>query len=204
MEEYYKKLMIFLDEYNEHSDEELDECEHDIIDVEGVSTCKKCGSMLKSYFVKEMEIIPTEIRILQSNKYSKLKHLKKKLIYHSVKKINITPDYKKCYYNLIKSLPPKTIKKALIGSSIDPKYFYAYLLDCEKESLTRNQIDTIFEICEKFIKLKLVNNINNKALIFVIARREYNISLFSYSGVIHKNVIEKYELLYSEFLKKNK
>lgn len=195
------KIIDGFTNYFSDSDEECT-CNHELIDVNGIMTCKLCGVMISGKFVNEIEIVPKEIRILESKKYSKIKHLKKKLIAHSMRTIEVTEQYKNLYYTLIKSLPPKFIKSVLKDSTINAKDFYSFLLDSEKERLKKSQIDIIFEICDRFIKLKLIKNINNKALIFVIAKKEFGINLFSYTGAINKSVIEKYEILYSDFCKK--
>lgn len=194
-----------------------DECKHDITEIDGYRTCKICGSVLSQIF-KTVDIIDNsfkEDKQKSKTRYSQINEIKIKFMDYIVSSqkripqedyIKFATEWNNKKYNTITK---KNIKECIEACNLDIKDFNKYYFIIKKQDniesqstlLNNTMITNILNECQQFIKFYKgkIKNINKRALLYVITRKEYNICLDDYICLMKEDIIEKYDTMYAEY-----
>lgn len=204
--DFFEKVhKLEFDEYNSDSENDNDNCEHDYIIDGGFNVCKLCGII---DIGKQIFITQTENNKYNDNSkaptktiYSQVNEIRKHLIEYTITQQNQIPDdtYQEVYNKLVKLIPKKFIKLALLNSDVSFNNFYSRFAHTEPVYLTTSQLNHICSIAQKFIKRKYFKNINKKALVYMICLDEYNIVMDDYTTNMTESVLQKYKTAYLQF-----
>ena len=74
----------------------------------------------------------------------------------------------------------------------------------KKKPLSLETIDKIIKIVSYYVSFYGVKHLNNKALVYVVALKTFNIDLSDYIQNMSSEIIERYTILYADFVEKNK
>ena len=107
------------------------------------------------------------------------------------------------------TISKKNIKDCILLCDLNIKDFNKYFFIIKNQGemgsqstlLTNEMITNILKECQHFIKFYKgkIKNINKRALLYVITRKEYNICLDDYICLMKENIIEKYDTMYAKY-----
>lgn len=213
---------------NESIIDDYDECEHDIIEIDGYRTCQICGSVLSQIFktvnVNDHNFVNDydfkEDKQKTKTRYSQINEIKIKFMDYVISSqkgisqddyIKFATEWNNKKYDTITK---KYIKECIEACNLDindfNKYYYIVKnqnnVKSQSTSLNNTMITNILKECEHFIMFYKgkIKNINKRALLYVIARYEYNIYLDDYICLMKEDIIKKYYKMYKKMQGKKK
>lgn len=214
--DYYKKFGDFEKSlFETETIKNVEKCceKPDTTFVDGYNTCLTCGVVDLSHCKYLTERFDSdygymEERVQKRCKYSRLGNIRKHLINYSI--TQQSEISMKTYFDLLQKIvresPNIKIRRILDRENINHSHFFARLSEIQekKKPLSLETIDKIIKIVSYYVSFYGVKHLNNKALVYVVALKTFNIDLSDYIQNMSPGIIDKYTTLYEDFVNKNK
>lgn len=217
--DYFKIANAYIFSIEEH-DKTIgnDNCSHDLIYIDGFSTCKICGVVLNQMFKTETDdykFYEDKQRI--RSQYNQVQYVKSHFIDYLINSNSnkLTKnqlfdlelflfDHGNSY--LISDLRfvwvRQWVKMHKISHIHFPEiYCYLFLKTEQNKRINTNMCDNIFDVFKKFVVFhkKTIKNISKRILLYYITKHLYNIELCDYIYGITESTNKKYKKLTDDF-----
>lgn len=197
IEDYYKKLKIYIDSVEPKKENKKEDCEHDIItELTGENVCQKCGVVMSYGFTNESDIVLRKKPNVSVNKIYELVGCFESLY------ILKTRTRKSILNKLNDKNTLNQNKKILKDLKVDKTLYINYLnkiYDIENNIAVLSFGYEIRSIGMKFL-LNYKGRINYKILIFCICKNCLGFSPFNIISMNSKETIKKHATKYDDIL----